>query len=90
MRTEIIIDHDAGNSATVTEMYEACIGLVVSFEIRDNTGYPDKNVCVLRIDEDGDVVVCELDDKGEPREGETWAIPQEAIYRVHIGLGSFS
>lgn len=91
MRTEFLLDHDPDGSQTVTNMYEACIDRVVDIELRGaNTGFPTKDVYVLRVDEDGDVVVCEPDDQGMPQQHSTFAIPQSAIYRVRIFLGNLA
>lgn len=89
MRTEFIIDHDAGESSTVRDLYGALVGRIVDLEIPDNTGYPAEDVYVVRVDSDGDVVVCESDGRG-PIETGTWAIPQEVIRRVRVSLGSFA
>lgn len=90
MKTEFIIEHDTEGSGTLTEMYGALTGRIVDIELRGtNPGYPE-HVAVLRIDPDGDVVVCELDDKGSPQMHSTFAVPQAEIFRVSIATGSFS
>lgn len=90
MRTEFHIEHDPGESGLATDMFQSLVGMVIDIELRgSNPGYPE-HVYVLRIDPDGDVVVCELDDKGLPVENVTTAVPQAEIYRVRVATGSFS
>lgn len=48
-----------------------------------DTGYPTQSVSIVRIDEDGDVVVCETDD-GEPISNATWAIPSNYVQKVTV------
>jgi hypothetical protein len=73
-------------SPTVTGMYGALVDRVVDFKLT-NDGYPHENVYVLRVDGDGDVVVCELGDDGVPVTNSTWAIPQDVIRHVVVKLG---
>jgi hypothetical protein len=90
MRTEFIVEHDS-ESGVLSEMYEALIERVVDLELRDGRAmYPTEGVYVIRVDNDGDVVICERDDAGVPMEHATFAIPQDEIYRVRIALGSFA
>ena len=90
MRTEFLIDHDEGESNLIDEIFQSVIGMVVDIELRSNIiGYPSANVYVLRIDSDGDVVVCDIDDQGMPQENITTAIPQAEIFRVLVRTGSF-
>jgi hypothetical protein len=91
VRTEIIIDHDPGESSTVADLYGVLVGRVVDLDLDlTGSGYPAKDVYVVRVDEDGDLVVCERDAWGEPIENATWAIPQDAILRVRVAVGSFA
>lgn len=73
-------------SPTLSEMYGALVDRVVDFTLT-NDGYPHENVYVLRVDGDGDVVVCELGDDGVPLTNSTWAIPQDVIRHVVVKLG---
>jgi hypothetical protein len=89
MRTEIIIDYDAGESTVATELFCALIDRVVNLKLSSD-GFPTENVYVLRVDPDGDVVVCELDEQGAPIENVTDAIPQDCIERVMIATGNYA
>jgi hypothetical protein len=78
----------SGASRTpVSEALGSLIGLMVDLDIPDNSGYPDANVYVVRVDEDGDLVVSETDERGAPIEGMTWAVPQAVIRNIYVPLG---
>lgn len=89
MRTEFQIDYDSGESGLANGIFQSLVGMVVSLKLRADSGYPTQ-VYIMRVDDDGDVVVCELDDNHMPIENANWAIPQEEIFRVRVGTGSFA
>lgn len=72
---------DAGDAAA--RGISAFAEFVVDLELT-NQGYPHKRVLIVRVDEDGDVVVCETDDDGVPIRNSTWAIPLEVIKKVTV------
>lgn len=72
-------------SAAVSEILGAFIGLTV--DLKAEGGYPTRNVHVMRVDSDGDLVICETDDDGVPITNSTWAVPQTAITRVATTTG---
>jgi len=93
MLTHFQIDGDDPVGALSQRMFQALIGYVVDIEFRapaDYTGYPCEHVYVVRVDDDGDVVVCEMNDDGTPAEHSTVAIPQNIIYRTFISVGNRS
>lgn len=73
-------------SSAISEALGALIGLTVDLDV-GNDGYPSKNVHVLRVDGDGDLVICETDDHGIPIDNSTWAVPQFEIRSVRVPLG---
>lgn len=89
MRTEFVIDYDPGMSGVANELFCVMIDRVVDLKITDNTGYPSEHVYVVRVDGDGDLVVCETEG-GLPLENATWAIPQALIERVMIVTGNYA
>lgn len=76
----------SGSSSAISEALGALIGFTVDLDVK-NDGYPSKNVHVLRVDGDGDLVICETDDRGIPIDNSTWAVPQFEIRRVTVPLG---
>lgn len=72
-------------SPTVSEALGALIGRTVDMEA--DAGYPTVDVHVLRVDGDGDLVVCETDDMGAPIINSTWAVPQASIRAIRVPLG---
>jgi hypothetical protein len=88
MQTVFTVEY-SDSSATVTAMFDALTERVVRLTVT-NDGYPSDDVYVLRVDDDGDVIVCELDDQGAPLTNSTWAIPQPAITGVTVKLGDFA
>lgn len=86
---DFVTDLDPGNnSGTVSGALESLLDLTVDLDLtRPGGGYPSENVYVLRVDSDGDLVVCEIVD-GEPRPNSTWAIPQTEIKRIRVPLGA--
>jgi 3-isopropylmalate dehydratase small subunit len=87
MKTTFEVEYGEA-SPTVGDVYSALTGLVVDLDV-DNDGYPSENVYILRVDDDGDVVVCETG-VGVPQEHATWAIPQACIQRVIVKLGEYA
>lgn len=71
-----------GASPTVSEAMAALVGRTVDLECTE--GYPSGKVYALRVDDDGDLVVCELDAGGRPLSHSTWAIPQGDIRRITV------
>jgi hypothetical protein len=77
-------------SRVVSEALGALVDLTVDLHLtRDGRsgGYPTVDVHVLRVDGDGDLVICETDANGTPITNSTWAVPQELIERVVVPLG---
>lgn len=80
--TTIAFSPDAGDS--LTHSLEALLGLVVDLTIPANTGYPAEGVCIVGVDEDGDLRVCETDETGAPLPHSTWAVPVGLIETVTV------
>lgn len=76
------------SSSVISEALRALIGFTVDLDV-SNDGYPSENVHVLRVDADGDLVICETD-RGIPIEAATWAVPQSVIRSVKVPLGDMA
>jgi hypothetical protein len=87
MKTVFEFNFDPNESTVVVNAYEALAGRVVDLDVLANVRHR-KHVAVLEVDDDGDVVVCELDHLGRPQYQDAYAIPQDKITRVKIDTGS--
>lgn len=77
------------SSAAISEALGALVGFTVDLEVT-GSGIPSENVHVLRVDGDGDLVICETDDHGVPIDNSTWAVPQFEIRSVTVPLGDMA